>query len=41
MGVPDLLSDPERVFLDVIGNNDDSYDVGDFRAYLIAAGVVN
>jgi hypothetical protein len=41
MGVPDLLPDPTRVFLDVIGNNDDSYDVGDFRAYLIAAGVVN
>lgn len=41
MGVPDLLPDPTRVFLDVIGNNDESYDVGDFRAYLIAAGVVN
>ena len=41
MGVPDLLPDPTRVFLDVIGNNDGLYDVGDFRAYLIAAGVVN
>jgi sugar lactone lactonase YvrE len=41
MGVPDLLPDPTRVFFDVIGNNDGSYDVGDFRAYLIAAGVVN
>ena len=41
MGVPDLLPESTRVFLDVIGNNDDSYDVGDFRAYLIAAGVVN
>ena len=41
MGVPDLLPDPTRVFLDVIGNNDGQYDVGDFRAYLIAAGVVN
>lgn len=40
MGVPDLLPDSTRVFLDVIGNNDGSYDVGDFRAYLIAADVV-
>jgi hypothetical protein len=40
MGVPGLLSDGERTFLDVIGNYDDSYDVGDFRAYLVAAGVV-
>lgn len=40
MGVPNLLTDPTRTFLDVIGNNDGSYDVGDFRAYLIAAGVV-
>ncbi len=41
LGVPNLLPDPTRTFLDVIGNNDGSYDVGDFRAYLIAAGVVN
>lgn len=40
MGVPALLPDSTRVFLDVIGNNDGSYDVGDFRAYLIAADVV-
>jgi hypothetical protein len=41
MGVPGLLTDPVRTFLDVIGNHDYSYDVGDFRAYLVAAGVVD
>ena len=41
MGVPGLLPDPVRTFLDVIGNHDDSYDVGDFRAYLVSAGVVD
>ena len=41
MGVPGLLTDPERTLLDVIGNHDDAYDVGDFRAYLVAAGVVD
>lgn len=41
MGVPGLLTDPVRTFLDVIGNHNDAYDVGDFRAYLVAAGAVN
>lgn len=27
-------------FLDVIGNNDGTFDVGDFRAYLVATGTV-
>ena len=41
LGVSDLLSDDELTFLDVIGNNNGSYDVGDFRAYLIATGIVD
>lgn len=41
VGVPTALSESEATFLDVIGNNNGSYDVGDFRAYLVLTGVVN
>ncbi|KPK59518.1 MAG: hypothetical protein AMS21_09910 [Gemmatimonas sp. SG8_38_2] len=40
VGATDELDENHASFLDVIGNNDGSYDVGDFRAYLIAAGVL-
>jgi len=40
VGVP-ALSENESTFLDVIGNNNGSYDVGDFRAYLVRTGVVD
>lgn len=40
IGVP-AVSENESTFLDVIGNNNGSYDVGDFRAYLVRTGVVD
>jgi hypothetical protein len=40
VGVP-AVSDDEATFLDVIGNNNGSYDVGDFRAFLVRTGVVD
>jgi hypothetical protein len=30
------LSDAQKTFFDFSGNGDGSYDVGDFRAYLLA-----
>jgi hypothetical protein len=35
------VSDNAAAFLDVITNNDESYDVGDSRAYLVRTGVVD
>ena len=34
------LTDQVIQFLDAIGNNNGSYDVGDFRAYLLATGAI-
>jgi hypothetical protein len=39
-GDPDALSDDAARFLDAIGNANGGYDVGDFRAYLLAAGLI-
>jgi len=39
-GVEGLLDPQVRSFLDVLGNNNGSYDVGDFRAYLLATGAI-
>lgn len=41
VGVAAAVSENEATFLDVIGNNNGSYDVGDFRAYLTRTGVVD
>ena len=40
LGIEGLLTEDELAFLDVLGNNNGFYDVGDFRAYLIATNVV-
>lgn len=34
------VTDDQLHFLDVIGNNDGAFDIGDFRAYLFATGTV-
>ncbi|MBT8461160.1 MAG: hypothetical protein KJO44_01465 [Gemmatimonadetes bacterium] len=34
------VTDDQLHFLDVIGNNEGAFDIGDFRAYLIATGTV-
>jgi hypothetical protein len=39
VGMTGLITADQSHFLDVIGNNNGSYDVGDFRAYLIATGI--
>lgn len=41
LGTSSPVTPDQAYFLDVIGNNDGNYDVGDFRAYLIATGVVD
>jgi hypothetical protein len=41
VGVPASVSEDESTFLDAIGNNNGSYDAGDFRAYLVRTGVVD
>jgi len=41
LGVASQVTTDLAYFLDVIGNDDGSFDVGDFRAYLVTAGVVN
>jgi hypothetical protein len=41
VGVTDDLDENHARFLDVIGNNNGSYDLGDFRAYLIATEVLS
>jgi hypothetical protein len=40
LGEASGLTANETYFLDVIGNDDGSWDVGDFRAYLTAIGIV-
>ena len=40
VGEADALDENHARFLDVIGNNNGSYDVGDFRAYLVETGVL-
>lgn len=39
-GAGEPLSDDDVRFLDAIGNNNGGYDVGDFRAYLLATGAI-
>ena len=39
-GVGGLLSDDVSRFLDAVGNANGSYDVGDFRAFLLATGAI-
>jgi hypothetical protein len=41
LGVTSRVTANQTYFLDVIGNDDGTFDVGDFRAYLLATGVVN
>ena len=41
LGVASQVTSNHTHFLDVIGNNNGSYDVGDLRAYLVTTGVVN
>lgn len=41
LGVASQITSNHTHFLDVIGNNNGSYDVGDLRAYLVTTGVVN
>jgi hypothetical protein len=41
LGVASQVTANHTHFLDVIGNDDGTFDVGDFRAYLVATGVVN
>jgi hypothetical protein len=41
LGVASQVTANQTYFLDVIGNDNGTYDVGDFRAYLVATGVVN
>lgn len=41
VGVPAAVSENESTFLDAIGNSNGSYDVGDFRAYLVRTNVVD
>jgi hypothetical protein len=41
LGVASLVTADQAYFLDVIGNDDGNYDVGDFRAYLVATDVVD
>jgi len=41
LGAGSQVTANQAYFLDVIGNDDGTYDVGDFRAYLVAAGVVS
>ncbi len=41
VGETEDLNDNQARFLDVIGNNNGSYDLGDFRAYLVATGVLS
>ena len=41
VGEPNDLDDNQAHFIDVIGNNDGSYDIGDFRAYLVETGVIS
>jgi hypothetical protein len=36
VGAEDLLTDAQKTFFDIGGNRDGGYDVGDFRAYLLA-----
>jgi hypothetical protein len=40
MGVAEMLSEGELQFLDFIGNQNEMFDVGDFRAYLQLVGVI-
>ncbi|NIR44734.1 MAG: M6 family metalloprotease domain-containing protein [Gemmatimonadetes bacterium] len=39
IGPVSVLSDDEERFLDIIGNNNGGYDVGDLRAYLQSVGI--
>jgi hypothetical protein len=41
LGQDGQVTDDELHFLDVIGNNDGGYDVGDFRAYLVTTGTID
>jgi len=40
LGEASALTANQSYFLDVIGNDDGSWDVGDFRAWLVASGIV-
>ena len=37
VGSQDGLTAPQKEFLDLEGNSDGGYDIGDFRAYLLAS----
>lgn len=41
LGQASQVTGDELYFLDVIGNHDGTYDVGDFRAYLVATGTID
>ena len=41
LGATGTLSADEERFLDLLGNNNGTYDVGDFRAYVIDQGLLN
>jgi M6 family metalloprotease-like protein len=40
LGAASLLSQEELLFLDLLGNNNGGFDIGDFRAWLQEAGLV-
>jgi hypothetical protein len=40
LGAADMLTADELEFLDGLGNNNGRFDVGDFRAYLLATGQI-
>jgi len=41
LGLSSQVTANQTHLLDVIGNDNGRYDVGDLRAYLVATGVVN
>ena len=41
LGLDTQVTADQTYFLDVIGNHDGTYDVGDFRAYLVATGAID
>ncbi len=40
LGAASLLSQDELLFLDLLGNNNGGFDIGDFRAWLQEAGLI-
>ena len=41
LGVAEMLDDAQLGFLDLLGNQNAGFDVGDFRAYLISIGMIS